>query len=130
MTSPTGIPAKISRLVTEAQGAIFKIAETVHAMPGCKPIPGRFVNDDLETVWDRLAAALNEASGYGVVLNLSVREGRGSVAPLLPSETVRVRIDIPAKIFQCQERSGPEKLLPNRLFPPAADGRHLEGEKP
>jgi hypothetical protein len=122
MTSTTGIPFKLSRLVTEAQGAIFKIAEAIQAMHERKPIQGRYLGDDLETVWDRVAVALNEASGYGVVLNLSVRSEHG-LPELPPSDAVRVRFDIPARLFQSRETSRPEKLLPNRLSFPSRSTR-------
>jgi len=115
MTSPpTGIPAKISRLVTEAQGAIFKITEAIQAEHQRKPIQGRYVTDDLEVVWDRVAAALNEASGYGVVLNLSVHESMWSEAT-----GFRVRLDLPPRICQVREKPGcTQKLVPSsrRLF--------------
>ena len=113
MTSPTGIPAKISRLVTEAQGAIFKITEAIQAEHQRKPIQGRYVTDDLEVVWDRVAAALNEASGYGVVLNLSVHESMWSEAT-----DFRVRLDLPPRIHQLREKPGcTQKLVPNSRLP-------------
>ena len=113
MTSPTGIPAKISRLVTEAQGSIFKIAEAIQAEHERKPIQGRFVTDDLEGVWDRVAAALNEASGYGVVLNLSVHESMWAEAT-----DFRVRLDLPPRIYQLREKPGcTQKLVPNSRLP-------------
>lgn len=109
MTSPVGVPAKISRLVTEAQGAIFKITEAIQALHERKPIHGRYIADDLEIVWDRVAAALNEASGYGVVLNLLVREDMPSNES---TTSLRVRLDIPARIYQNREMPDfPQKLL-------------------
>lgn len=114
MTSPTGIPAKISRLVTEAQGSIFKIAEAIQAKHERRPIQGRYVTDDLEVVWDRVAAALNEASGYGVVLNLSVHESMGSHQ----TAELRVRLDVPPRIHQLREKLGcPQKVIPNSRLP-------------
>lgn len=114
MTSPTGVPAKISRLVTEAQGSIFKIAEAIQAEHQRKPIQGRYVTDDLEVVWDRVAAALNEASGYGVVLNLSVHESMWSDQ----TTELRVRLDLPPRIYQLREKPGcPQKLVPNSSLP-------------
>jgi hypothetical protein len=109
MMPPTGIPAKIARLVTEAQGSIYKIAEAVEVLHDHTPrFEGRYMHDPVEGVWDRVAAALNEASGYGVILNLSVHEPDRSLG-------LRVRVDVPALIHQARERLGsPEKLLRNR----------------
>jgi hypothetical protein len=118
MMPPTGIPAKIARLVTEAQGSIYKIAEAMAVLHDqTRGFEGRYMHDPTEGVWDRVAVALNEASGYGVVLNISVRKEVYSTAPpLLPSEASRVRLEIPARIYQHREKPGfPEKLLPNRL---------------
>jgi hypothetical protein len=113
MTTPTAVPAKISRLVTEAQGAIFKIAEAIQAEHERKPIQGRYVTDDLEVVWDRVAAALNQASGYGVVLNLSVHESMWSDAT-----DIRVRLDLPPRICQLREKRGcPQKLVSAKANP-------------
>lgn len=116
MTSPTGVPAKIARLVTEAQGAIFKIAEAVALLHDYTPrFEGRYMHDPVESVWDRVGAALNEASGYGVALSLLVEARSSAVASLPPSKSVRIRADIPARISQLQEIYGPEKLIPIRI---------------
>jgi hypothetical protein len=110
MTSTTGSPARISRLVTEAQGSIFKITEAIQALHDRKPVHGRYIADDLEIVWDRVAAALNEASGYGVVLNVSVHE---SMWPELAPD-LRVRLDLSPQIYQLREQAGsPQKLVPS-----------------